>query len=63
MKHQCVCVYIYILGLNQRGWVLYNSIGRGCVEWLIYEWLHFGALCHALEYFILSLRGRGFGIG
>ena len=37
-------VYMHCWGLNSRGWALYSSIGRGCVEWL-----HFGVLCHAWE--------------
>ena len=37
--------------------MLYSSIGRGCVEWLISTWTCFGALCHAWEYLTLFLRG------
>ena len=53
-------VYMYLTKLyNLGGWILYSFVGRGCIGWMIYEWLYCGALCHAWEYFTFVWGGGG----
>ena len=46
-------IYMHCWGLNLRGQILHNYVGKEGTDWLVFGWLYCGALCQALEYFIL----------